>query len=84
MSSLDRPNSARHALLKAMWRSGQRWETLVDGTSTWVPVGGGGVREPTWDHNQEYRIASETGVAQAPDPRAIGRRQCREDQGEER
>lgn len=56
MSKPDQPNSPRHAHLKAQWKQGQKWQTLVDGASIWVPVSDGGYREPTWDHNQEYRM----------------------------
>lgn len=52
----DQPNSPRHAELKAQWRQGQKWETLVEGAATWVPVSDGGYSEPLWDHNQEYRM----------------------------
>lgn len=46
----DQPNSPRHDALRAEWQPGQRWETLVEGCTQWVPVA-----EPTWDHHQEYR-----------------------------
>lgn len=56
MSKSDQPNSPRHAHLQAQWQPGQKWETLVDGATVWVPVSDGGYREPTWDHHQEYRM----------------------------
>jgi len=54
-SKPDQPNAERHAALRANWRAGQRWETLVQGCTVWVPVGDNGYAEPTWDAHQEYR-----------------------------
>lgn len=55
MSSRNQPDAPRHAALKAQWQQGQRWETLVEGATIWVPVGGNGYTEPTWDGRQKYR-----------------------------
>ena len=46
-----------YAELRATWRQGQKWETLTERATVWVPVSDGGYREPTWDANQEYRQA---------------------------
>lgn len=45
----------RHREAAATWQPGQRWETLVDGTATWVPVSDGGRAQPLWDRAQDYR-----------------------------
>lgn len=63
MSKPDKPNSPRHAALKASWRPGQKWETLVEGCSIWVLVSDGGMREPTWDDRQEYRMVQDAETA---------------------
>lgn len=46
----------RHREKAATQQPGQRWETLIDGTSTWVPCGEGG---PLWDRSQDYRLMQE-------------------------
>lgn len=48
-------NAPRHKELKKTWAPGQRWETLVDGCTTWAPCGPGGLNEPVWADRQEYR-----------------------------
>lgn len=45
----------RHDELKATWAPGQRWETLVENCTQWVPVADGGRAEPVWNDRQEYR-----------------------------
>lgn len=46
---------SRHDNLKAEWRPGQIWETLVEGCADWVPVSENGRAPPVWDERQEYR-----------------------------
>ena len=60
----------RHDALKAEWQHGQRWETLVEGCTQWVPVGDGGRAQPRWDEHQEYRRRPDLEITDVDDREA--------------